>query len=185
MDEENKKKYQKKMDASRIHLRLNAREKSVLENKMKEEGWENMSGYIRCKLFGIEPDREVQKLISSKDPWAIANLLRNMVFELTENYLYVKFRYNKDMAQLYREEGADVKEWARATNKWYAALTKKTELALGTIADIAKTLGLTSYFERPSDTMQADFDETDPDKLDALAEQLHKERVAYGGPDTF
>lgn len=185
MDKENKKKYQKKMDASRICLRLNARERSVLENKMREEGWENMSGYIRYKLFGIEPDKEIKMLIRSKDPWAIANLLRNEVFELTEQYLYVVFRYNKDMAQLYREEGVDVKEWAKATNEWHAALTRRTEQALGLISDIAKALGLEAYFKRPSDNMHVDFDEHDPDKLDALAEQLRKERVAYGGPDIF
>lgn len=181
MDKEEKKQYQKKADASRVHLRINANERALLEAQMHKEHWDNMSAYIRYKLFGTNTKRKVNELVKNKDAWEIGNLLRNQVFELTEHYMYIRFRYNKDMIQLYREEGADVKEWAKRTNHYYASLTKKTEELFDLLARFALKLGLDTYFDRPSDSMHIDFDEHDWDKLDAIAEQLRKERIAYGG----
>ncbi len=181
MDKEDKKKYQKKADASRICIRMNAKERALVEAQMHKENWANMSTYIRFKLLGINTDKKIDDLIENNDAWEIGNLLRNQVFELAEHYMYIRFRYNKDMTQLYREEGADVKEWAKRTNHYYESLTKKTEELFGLLARFARKLKLDNYFERPSDSMHIDFEEHDTEKLDAIAEQLRLERIAYGG----
>lgn len=179
-DEDNRREHQKMRDKWAPHIRFSVSERAMLENLMAAEGWENVSGFIKYKLFGSDEDEELERQIDTRDPAVIATFLLKSVLELTDVYMYVKYRYDKDMNQLYREEGVDVNEWKKATNKWLSELTKRTETHLTLIRRIADSLGLENYTDLPSDHMDIDPDTATTEQMDALAHQLWKERTAMG-----
>jgi len=86
---------------------------------------------------------------------------------------------------LYQEEGVNIKDWASVTNKWHVALLKKLEEIFLLIRKIALKLGLENYFISETDAMHIDLDKASPEQLDALAEQIMKENIAMGRPNTF
>ena len=168
-----------------VRVRMNAKERAILHVQMSADGWTNMSAFIRFKLFGLDPDRKVDALIKTKSPDSIALLLRDQLMELTSQYIYIRYRYDRDMNQLYREEGVNLKEWTRATNKWHAALMKVTNASFALLRKVAVQLGLNDFLVTESDDMSIDPDNATKEELDALAAQIHMENTALGRPDTF
>ena len=178
---EDKTQYNKYKNKSVFSIRFSPVEKSLLESMMSQEGWESMSGYIKNKLFGEDPDYKLQKRIETKDPGTIAITLKDNVLELVNQYDYVLYRYNKDMQQLYREEGVDVKKWISSTNRWHSTLAKETQSMLRLIRMIADELGLKEYFDLPSDHMpEIVYGKSSQEEMDAMAEQLRKEAIMMG-----
>ncbi len=168
-----------------VRVRMNSKERAILHVQMSADGWTNMSAFIRFKLFGLDPDRTVDALIKTKSPDSIALLLRDQLIELTSQYIYIRSRYDRDMSQLYREEGVDLKRWSKATNKWHAALVKATNASFALLRKVAAQLGLDDFLVAESDDMSIDPDTATKEELDALAEQIHMENTALGRPDTF
>lgn len=168
-----------------VRVRMNATERAILHVQMSADGWTNMSAFIRFKLFGLDPDRKVDALIKTKSPDSIALLLRDQLMELTSQYIYIRSRYDRDMSQLYREEGVDLKRWSKATNKWHAALVKATNASFALLRKVAAQLGLDDFLVAESDDISIDPDTATKEELDALAEQIHMENTALGRPDTF
>lgn len=179
-DKEDKKEYFKMKDRNVIRIRMNAKERSLLETAMRAEGWEIVSGFIKYKLFGLNSERKVREMIKKKSTEELVILLRNTVLDLTDNFIYFRFRYDKDMRQLYREEGVDLKKWTGATNRWHSEIAKRTEEALTTIRLIARELGIKEYFDLPSSKMDINPDTASKEELDRLADQLRKERIMMG-----
>ena len=179
LDQEDKTLRQKMYDRRNVQIRLNDKERSLLESAMLKDGWNNKAGYIRYKLFGADPEFEVEKMIEGKNPDDLVLLLKNGVLELAEYFLYYYGRYEKDMKQLWKEEGVDMQAWTSATNHWHAEVAKKIERYLSTSRKIAAELGLDEYFELPSKAMNPAWDAS-TEEMDAVAEQLRKERVAMG-----
>jgi len=162
-------------------MRFNSTEKAIFADMMNKEGWENTSGFIKNKLFGMDPEYRLQQAIKTKDPSTIAITLREHVLNLVDQYDYILYRYNKDMQQLYREEGVDVKKWISSTNRWHSALAKETQSMLRLIRMIADELGLKEYFDLPSDHMpEIVYGKSSQEEMDAMAEQLRKEAIMMG-----
>lgn len=181
MDDEDKKKYYKMTDkAKRVVVRLSPDERTLLETMMRSEEWENVSGFIKSKLFGRDPEKKVEQLINRKDTDELVILLRNYIFELTDQLCYFKERYEKDMAQLWQEEGVDVEEWMRKTNRWYSEAAKASQETLTICRKVAKALRLDGYFEMPSDKMVKDLKKATKQEKDNLSKQIFKERIAHG-----
>ena len=168
-----------------VRVRMNAKERALLRVQMNDDGWTNMSAFIRHQLFGLNPDRKIDAIIKTKNPDSIALLLRYQLMELTSQYIYIRSRYDRDMSQLYREEGVDLKKWTRATNKWHAALVKATNASFALLRKVAVQLGLNDFLVAESDDMSIDPDNATKDELDAMAAQIHMENTALGRPDTF
>lgn len=180
MKKENKKQYTRQNDRFSAKFHLSAEERSALQAEMRKEGWENFSGYIRNKIFGEDSMIMVNKLIENKDPEDLVLLLKNCILELATKYDYVIFRYDKDMNQLYKEEGVDLKKWTDVTNHWHSVLVTETQKTLRTINKIADVLELDKYYEMPSDKMVIDPKTASVEEMDKLAEQLRIERIALG-----
>ena len=81
----NEKEYFKAANKSKINIRLNAQLRSILQSQMLKEGWNNITTYIKFKLFGLEPDEKLDAIIQEKDPATMALLLRNQLMELTNH----------------------------------------------------------------------------------------------------
>ena len=171
---EERKEYQKLADKLRISIRLGPKERTILEAGMKKEGWVSRSNYIRHKLFGMDINRRFKKAIQSKDPEIIENALRNTLLSLTNQISFFHWRYERDMRQLYREEGVDLRKWISATNDAHNDVLEKLDEALSVIRIITTEIGFPELFA-PSDNTTVDFDEVTDAELDALAEQMMEE----------
>ena len=179
-DPEDKKNYSKMVDKRRIHIRMNANERTILECDMRKVGFVNVSGYIKYKTLGLDPERKIDEIIKQKSPEELTILLRNAILDLAECFIYVRTRYEKDMNQLWKEEGVNLTKWIAATNHWQSETSKRMEELLNTVRTIAAKLGLNEYFELPSAKMNIDWENASTEQLDALAAQLRKERIAMG-----
>jgi len=180
---ENRNAYFREANKNCLKIRVTPEERTLLSEQMKDEGWTNMTGYVKYKLFGLEPENELEKIIETKNPEPIGRLLLNRILDFSNYYRYVCYRYEKDMSQLYREEGVDIDQWRKATNRWHLTLIKKTEDMLGGIVRVAKSIGLNEFFELPSDKMKIDIDNATKEEMDELAAQIQKEQTALGRPD--
>lgn len=183
MKKENQTEYFRKKNKNKIQIRLSFNELSILENEMKKEEWENISGYIRYRLFGMDPTKKIRKQIAGKEPEDLVNMLKNAVLELAAKADYYRFRYDKDMSQLYREEGVDIKKWIEATNKWRRTIDNDFMEVFSTIRQIAKVLELDEYFHMPSRDMHLDNEHPSQEEMDKMAEQLRIEKIALGYGD--
>ena len=179
-DTQDKKEYFKMCNRKVTSIRLNAEERTLLQSMMRDDDWDNTSGYIKYKLFGIDTERKINELIKRKDIAELAILLRNEIMDLTEYFIYFRYRYDKDMNQLWKEEGVDLKAWTAATNHWHHEVAQRTQEVLNICRKIASELQLEEYFDMPSATMTININEATKEELDALAEQLRKERIAMG-----
>ena len=180
-----RKAYSKLTNQNIVRVRMSAKERALLRVQMSAEGWTNMSAFIRHQLFGLNPDRKIDALIKTRSPDSIALLLRYQLMELTSQYIYIRSRYDRDMSQMYKEEGVDLKAWTKVTNKWHAALVKATNASFLLLRKVAVQLGLNDFLVTESDDMSIDLDNATKEELDALAAQIHKENTALGRPDTF
>lgn len=180
-DKEDKKNYYKMVNTKVVRLRLTSNEMALLQSMMHKMGAENTSAFIRYKLFGLDPDRKVNELIKRKDTDELVILLRNQILDLTEYLIYFRSRYEKDMRQLYKEEGVDVEKWQRATNYWHSKVDDRIGEVLSICRKVARELNLTGYFKLPSASMEINSDKESPEDMDdELAAQLYKERTAMG-----
>lgn len=183
-DPEDRKLNQDMRNKSVINIRFSAEELALLQNMMAKDGWSNTSGFIKSVLFNDNPDKRIKETIKRGEPSEIGNLLRNVSMDIANHFMYFHARYDKDMRQLYREEGTDLNKWIAKTNKWHSEMTKHLQKYLGLVADIADALGLDSYTDLPSTHMEIDPETATKEEMDALAEQLLRERIAMGGdPD--
>lgn len=163
-----------------IQIRMNSQERSLLEDAMSKEDWENVSGFIKYKLFGYEPEERFKKMIESGDKQTIVIALKNSVLDLADKAAWYKYRYDRDMNQLYREEGVDLKAWIKATNTWHRKFAEDIKEHFSMLRKIAEILNLDEYFDLPSKHMNIDLETASKEEMDALAEQMRKERIAMG-----
>ena len=123
-------------------ISFNAEERALLDSAMQKDGWENISGFVKYKLFGWEPHEKVKKLIKKKNPDDILILLYNELKALNQKLEFINFRYNKDMNQLWREEGVDAKKWKDATNRAFKLANREIKDVYNSCFQIARELGI-------------------------------------------
>ena len=182
---ENKNAYLEQENKKRVSVRVNARERSVIEDMMRSEGWINMSAFIKHKIFGYDSEKKIDEIIDSGEPDRIGRLLRNEMMDLANSYIYFRYRYEKDMNQLYTEPGVNLKDWINATNQWHTAFIEKTNDSFILMRKIAFKLGLDDFFINDSDSMRLDLEHATKKELDKLAEQMRLEKISLGLPNTF
>ena len=181
-DKEARKAYKKMKSGSVYRVSLNATEKTLLEKEMNDSGWGNISGFIRFKLFGEDPEKTFRKIITDKNPENIITALKNHLMELADIQIYLKSRYDKDMSVLYQEEGIDLKAWIGKTNRWHRALIEKQDETLRLIRMIAEAVGVDDKI-RIKTEMHGDVSKMPKEEQDRLAEQLRREMIANGYGD--
>ena len=188
-NDENKKEIQKVYYRERnkniFKIRFSATERALLQDMMEKDGWLNMSSFIRYKLFGFKIDEELKKMIDRKNPESIGRLLKLQMLELARTFEYLSYRYDKDMAQLYREEGVNLQDWIDATNSSHHALISRFNDMFVLLRMIAKKLDLEDYFVMETESSAIDMETATKEELDELARQIRLEQIALGLPNTF
>ena len=181
-DEETRKNYMRSKNKHTIKFRLDEMEKTLLEEMMRKEGWQNISGFIKTKLFGDDPEKEFKKIIKSVDKDTTVIALKNALMMLADNVIEIKSRYDKDMSVLYQEEGVDLKAWIGKTNRWHRALIEKQDETLRLIRMIAEAVGVDDKI-RIKTEIHGDVSKMPKEEQDRLAEQLRREMIANGYGD--
>ena len=183
MDKDEKQKYFNSKSNQMIRIRFTPEERTLLEDKMREEDWENMSSFIKYKIFGSNAEEKIEKRIKTKDPQTILSYLVNLLKKLNGYLEYFKYRYEKDMQQLYREEGADEKKWINATRKWNLKALHEAQKVAAIITQIAETMGLKVRFDQTYDESEDQYADTSANTREA--EKLWKEIIQKDGIDVF
>lgn len=137
-----KKEYFKAKDSVAVKIRLNLREQILLQSMMQKDGWENVSGFIKYTLFGDDPDARYKKILHESSPEEIITLARTELRHINAFLSFINFRYDKDMKQLYREEGVDIKKWIAATEKPHSAAIALLKDVYTSFREIAFRFGI-------------------------------------------
>jgi len=173
-DAKQKKEYYKSKDRMSVRVRLNSEELSVLNTMMAEHGWENTSGFIKSILFGDDPEMRYDKIVKKKDPNEILMICAMTLRELNMYLNYIRCRYEKDMNQLYREEGVDIKKWIKSTNDPHVKTIQIVADVYAAFKEIANELGI----EIPSVHLgpKGEYDvNMSKEELDKISEELYNQ----------
>lgn len=122
-NKELKKEYDKRRMACKISL--NAKEYAVIELRMKDEGWENLSGYVKSKLFPSGSETEFKKTIrklnekpSKESEKDYAIILKNIMEELVKEIGYINYRFSYELRAFEATSGNNEgKEYLKRLNK--------------------------------------------------------------------
>lgn len=90
----NDKDYQNLQNQKRIGLRLTAEERALMEIAMAEEGYSNVTAFIKHRVFGHHPEQKKRAIIQSHNSESIAVILKYKIMEMAEwfHYTYVVIR---------------------------------------------------------------------------------------------
>lgn len=121
------KELQKEYEKRRIRCKLsfNGKEQSMLELGMKEEGWENIAGYVKSKLFPLGSETEFKKTIrklnekpSKETEKDYAIILKNLMEELVNEIGYINYRFSYELRAFETTSGNNEgKEYLKRLNK--------------------------------------------------------------------
>ena len=173
-ERENKKQYHRAKDRSVIKIRINTKERIVLDDQMKKDEWENVSGFIKYKLFGDDLDTAYKKIVKEASPEDLVSLCRKELRDLNVFLIYIRFRYEKDMKQLYREEGVDIKKWIKATEKWHQNSVALLKDVYTSFREIANHLGIDISHESLAPN-EEEHDYSDTQANDETARKIYEQ----------
>ena len=181
-DAEDKKAYFKVADFFSVKVKFNASENTLFEDMMSRMHATNKSRFIKLKLFGLDPDERLLGSISKDDPQLTVLALKNAVSFLGAQYAYFLQRYNKDMSQLYKEEGVDVRKWIAATNRWHSEMCVRTDQTLNLLRRICEKLGLNDPAGKESGQLEIVWPDSreDYNRLDEEARKMYEKRLSEG-----
>ena len=133
-----------------VSIRFSAEEWSALESRMKSEGWENKSRYIKRKLFGKDFDTKFKDLIKKGDPWDMENLMIQEARAMAEAYdrFYKEFFKNND--KMYRElkmGKISLDKYSYKTSQAFWKFHRQTEERFKVMRMVAEVLKVDSYFK--------------------------------------
>ena len=81
-DSKERTEYYKQRNKNIVKFRVSAHEKTLLDIAMKEDGWENISGYVKYRLFGINPKTKLKKkIVSTQNKDNVRTYLSNLIQE--------------------------------------------------------------------------------------------------------
>lgn len=138
------KQLKKEYDKNRVQVLvwLNAKEKTVFDKLMEEEGWNNRSGFIKDRIFRGKLDTRYQKILLEADKEDTLKILKNQMTELVNTIGYLNYRFTYELDRIENSEDDDAKEKARRLNKmreWKTSVLGRTE---DIASDLRAILGL-------------------------------------------
>ena len=155
-----------------VNFRLNEYEQRLLQAAMRREGWQNVSGYIKYQLFGMNSKIKYEKLIKEGTEEELGRILADGMKNVNMNLNYIRIRYDKDMEVLHHQKGVDVRKWIAVTNHWHSQIISMLEDVYFTSRTIAERLDIKHEFESDDFYAGIDPDELTKEQLDEIAQKL-------------
>ena len=144
---EKRKEYEKSL--KKISLRLSAREKIALYKLMKDDGWTNVAGFIKDKIFGGKDGYIYEKTVKNADKKDIEKILSVYVTQLFRELRYIKWKYESDLKMIKEaSEGMDskkIEKWIFRMEEWRKDINRSLGSVEQQIFDICVNIGDTLW----------------------------------------
>ena len=144
---EKRKEYEKSL--KKISLRLSAREKIALYKLMKDDGWTNVAGFIKDKIFGGKDGYIYEKTVKNADKKDIEKMLSVYVTQLFRELRYIKWKYESDLKMIKEaSEGMDskkIEKWIFRMEEWRKDINRSLGSVEQQIEDICANIGETLW----------------------------------------
>lgn len=144
---EKRKEYEKSL--KKISLRLSAREKIALYKLMKDDGWTNVAGFIKDKIFGGKDGYIYEKTVKNADKKDIEKILSVYVTQLFRELRYIKWKYESDLKMIKEaSEGMDskkIEKWIYRMEDWRKDIYRSLGSIEQQIEDICVNIGDTLW----------------------------------------
>ena len=131
----------------KISIKLNPDERALLQLDMSQEGWSNVSGYIKYRLFGFDKtNAKKNALILKKDKDGIVTLLNNYLKSFVDYTGFAITAFKKELAKLAAsqpwEDAETIKKRINVVRKWVHTVDKKMNSVLLLLIKTSDSLGL-------------------------------------------
>ena len=144
---EKRKEYEKSL--KKISLRLSAREKIALYKLMKDDGWTNVAGFIKDKIFGGKDGYIYEKTVKNADKKDIEKMLSVYGTQLFRELRYIKWKYESDLKMIKEaSEGMDskkIEKWIFRMEEWRKDINRSLGSVEQQIEDICANIGETLW----------------------------------------
>ncbi len=112
-----------------VKLRLSPTERVLLKDMMKKEDWLNVSGFIKHRIFGDNPDNAYRRIIKRSTPEDVQLLMRELLGELATQIGYLNYRFGYETDQLDKINDKEKKAAKRASlvKLWKEAVVSRTD----------------------------------------------------------
>lgn len=134
MKKEDRKHFKKIYDSKKklVGISMNPQEKSLLDAMMQKEEWENVGGFIKYKLFGMNTDYKYRKIIENADENLLQKILVNLMSDLNDQLDYINTRFTKELEDLKKEtamtDAKAISKWVSLIKSWNDSVEKKTDM---------------------------------------------------------
>lgn len=144
---EKRKEYEKSL--KKISLRLSAREKIALYKLMKDDGWTNVAGFIKDKIFGGKDGYIYEKTVKNADKKDIEKILSVYVTQLFRELRYIKWKYESDLKMIKEASGEmdskKIEKWIYRMEDWRKDIYRSLGSVEQQIEDICANIGETLW----------------------------------------
>ncbi len=127
-----------------IRVRLTPEENTLLETMMEKEEWENTSGFIRHKLFGLDPEKTLKRKMAKGDRKEIEIFLKNLLENFNRNLVYSTLRFERQVDAFQKETTQDksrkYQKWASLLREYYLRFHSESETMIEMYFDMLKPL---------------------------------------------
>ena len=148
MKKQEKKRFKKIYDSKKklIGISMNPEEKSLLDAMMQKEEWENIGGFIKYKLFGLDYKKKFKNTVLSSDEEMLKKTLINLFSDLNDQLDYINARNTRELEDLKRTtpmvDAKTVSKWVSLLNNWNESVESKTTALLDDLQLILKRLDI-------------------------------------------
>ena len=144
---ERRREYDKSLE--KISLRLSAREKIALYKLMKDDGWTNVAGFIKNKIFNGKEGYIYEKAVNNADKKDIEKILSVYVTQLFRELRYCKWKYESDLKMIMEaSKGMDskkIEKWILRMVEWRKDIYRSLGNVEQQIEDICVNIGDTLW----------------------------------------
>ena len=95
---ERRREYDKSLE--KVTIRLSAREKIALYKLVNDDGWTNVAGFIKNKIFNGKEGYIYEKTVNNADKKDIEKILSVYVTQLFREFRYIKWKYESDLKMI-------------------------------------------------------------------------------------
>ena len=130
MDKEDKEiysAYHTMQNKSKISIKLTADERALLDVWMHDEGWDNLSGFIKYRLFGMDKTaRKRNAIVKERNAKSVAIILQHHLADLVNQYRFWRFACQKEIEKYSENTSADFLLRAQTIQKTMKILNRRT-----------------------------------------------------------
>ena len=128
---------------SKISIKLTPDERALLDVWMHDEEWNNLSGFIKDRVFGVEKTvRRRNAIVKARNAESVAIILQHHLVNLVNQYRFWRFACKKEIDKYSNNTSADFLLRSKTIQKTMRILHNRTMDMLVVLCAIADELGL-------------------------------------------